>query len=290
MGALVVADLAARFGASAVVGGLTWERSVVDPQPGPRRLEELAHVERLNDAVALAGPDTSGPGGFRFAESHLAGVLGERTVLVDPHPGPAGVAAGLDDACARLGCDLIALVDVGGDVLAHGHEPGLGSPLADSLLLAAAGHLRTPVTAAVWGAACDGELTIDEVLERLAELAAADAMTGVWGTPPDLLERLDAAIAAVPTEASAQALACARGATGVVPIRGGRRTVPRSPVGALTFLFDPQRALERVVPMAAALRDAGSLEDAESILAARGIRTELAFEREIAKAVPQPES
>ncbi|UGS37703.1 hypothetical protein DSM104329_04124 [Capillimicrobium parvum] len=282
MGALVVADLAERFGASAVVGGLTWERRVVDPLPGPRRLDEITGAEPLNDAVALASPETSGPGGFRFAESHLAGVLGERTVLVDPHPGPAGVAAALDDACVQLGCDLVALVDVGGDVLAHGHEPGLGSPLADSLLLAAAAHLRTPTTGAVWGAACDGELTLEEVLERLAELAAGGALTGVWGTPPDLLDRLDAAVAAVPTEASAQAVACARGATGPAPIRDGRRTVPRSPVGALTFIFDPQRALEVAVPMAAALLDAASLEDAESILAARGIRTELAYERRAA--------
>jgi hypothetical protein len=282
VGALVVADLAARFGASAVVGGLTWERRVVDPLPGPRRLDEIQHAERLNDAVALAGPETNGPGGFLFAESHLARVLGERTVLVDPHAGPAGVAAGLDDACAQLGCDLVALVDVGGDVLAHGHEPGLGSPLADSLLLAAAAHLRKPVTAAVWGAACDGELALDEVLERVAELAAADALTGVWGTPPDLLDRLDAAVAAVPTEASAQAVACARGALGPAPIRGGRRTVPRGPVGALTFFFDPRRALEHAVPMARAIRDAASLDDAESILAGMGIRTELAFERRTA--------
>jgi len=36
----------------------------------------------------------------------------------------------------------VVLLDVGGDVLAHGHEPGLGSPLCDAVLLAAAARLQ----------------------------------------------------------------------------------------------------------------------------------------------------
>lgn len=276
----MVADLAARFGAKAVVGGLTWERRVIDPVPGPRRLSELSGAEPINEAVAWATPDTTGPGGFHFAESRLAGVLGERVVLVDPWPGPRRVAAALDDAAARLDADLIALVDVGGDVLAEGHEPGLGSPLADSLLLAAGKHLQTRVVGAVWGSACDGELTLDEVLGRIAALADAGALIGAWGTPPDLLPALDRAIAEVPTEASAMAVACARGRTGIAPIRNGARTVPLSPVGALTFVFDVPRAVDRAAaPMAALLQGADSLDEAEALLQAEGIRSELAYER-----------
>jgi hypothetical protein len=103
--------------------------------PGPRRLDEVSHAELLNDAVALAGPDTSGPGGFLFCESHVARATGQRTVLVDPNPGPRALAGALDDAAAQLGCGRIVLLDVGGDVLAHGDEPGLASPLADAVLL-----------------------------------------------------------------------------------------------------------------------------------------------------------
>jgi hypothetical protein len=277
----VVADLAARFGASAIVGGLTWERRVVDPVPGPRHLDELRNAQPLNAAVAWANADTTGPGDFHFAESRLAGLLGERVLLVDPWPGPRGVAEALDDAAGQLDADLIALVDVGGDVLAEGHEPGLGSPLADSLLLAAGAHLQTPVVGAVWGAACDGELPLDEVLGRIAELAAAEALIGAWGTPPDLLPRLEEAIAAVPTEASAMATACARGSYGTAHIRNGARSVPLSPVGALTFVFDVRRALDsRAAPMAALMQDAGSLEAAEALLQGQGIHSELAYERE----------
>jgi len=98
VGALATAEHARLAGAEAVVGGITWERRPIDPIPGPRRMEELTGHEPLSEAVALAGPETSGPDDLRFAESHMARHLGERTVLVDPNPGPARIAAGLAEA------------------------------------------------------------------------------------------------------------------------------------------------------------------------------------------------
>ncbi len=177
------------------MGGVTWERRPIDPLPGPRRLSEVEGAEALNDAVVLAHPDTSGPGGFRFAESHMARHLGEPIVLVDPHPGPARLAAAIDDAARRLGCDRVALVDVGGDVLGHGDEPGLASPLCDAVLLATALHATVPSVLAVFGPACDGELTPDEVLARIAEVAAAGGLLGAHGMTPAEAGRLEAAVA-----------------------------------------------------------------------------------------------
>jgi hypothetical protein len=280
VGALHAALIAREAGLHAVVGGVTWERRPVDPLPGPRRLDEIDGADALNAHVALAGPDTTGPGGFRFAESHMSAVLGERTVLVDPHGGPAALADGLDDAAARLGCDAIALVDVGGDVLAHGDEPGLASPLCDALLLAAAEHARLPCTGAVFGVGCDGELTPEEVLERLAEVAAAGGSRGAQGITPAHADALEAAVAKVPTEASAMAVRCARGEHGRGPIRDGRRTVPLSPLGAVTFLFDARAAVRSAARLAHAVRDAASLHDAHETLTAMGIRTELRWEQE----------
>ena len=92
----------------------------------------------------------------------MARFLGERTVLVDPNPGPARGRRGAGGRLPRgSAATRSLLVDVGGDVLAHGEEPGLASPLADSILLAAARHLPDDlrVVAAVFGAGCDGELT-----------------------------------------------------------------------------------------------------------------------------------
>jgi hypothetical protein len=286
VGALATAEHARAAGVQAVVGGLTWERRVVDPLPGPRRLSELFDAERLNDAVALAGPDTSGPGAVTFAESHMARFLGERTVLVDPHPGPAQIADGLADAARRLGCDLVALVDVGGDALAHGDEPGLSSPLADALLLAAGRHLQQAgvrVVAGIFGAGCDAELTPAEVLQRIAEVAARGGWLGTAGLAPESVSRLEAAVEHVPTEASAMALRCARGHTGRTTIRQGRRALELGPVGALTFYVDPTIALATAARLADAVADAPSLEEANVILHRLGVRSELDYEIDMAR-------
>jgi hypothetical protein len=280
VGALAVVDLAERLGTPAIVGGLTWERRPIDPLPGPRTLDQADGLhERLNEVVGLAGAETSGPGGFLFAESRMAAVLGTPVLLVDPNPGPRAVAAGLDDAMEHLGCDLVVLLDVGGDVLAHGDEPGLASPLADAVMLAATAHMRTTAVLGVFGAGCDGELTPSEVLERVAEVSMADGLLGAWGLTPDAAPRLEAAIAAVPTEASAMALRCARGWYGTATIRDGRRTVVLGPAGGITFLLDPAAAMASAARLARAVQDAGSLQEAHDILTARGVRTELAYER-----------
>ena len=41
--------------------------------------------------------------------------------------------------------DLIVGIDVGGDILATGNEPGLASPLADSIMLAALSRISTKI-------------------------------------------------------------------------------------------------------------------------------------------------
>jgi hypothetical protein len=282
VGALATAELARLHGTRAVLGGVTWERRAIDARPGPRALAELLDAEPLNDVAALAGPETRTEDGVAFAESRVAGVLGERTLLVDPGPGPGAVAAGLAEATERLDCDLVAMVDVGGDALARGDEAGLASPLCDAILLAAAEPLAAAgprVVGGVFGAGCDGELTVDEVLERMADLAAAGALLGARGLSPAAAQLMEAAVDAVPTEASAQALACARGARGRAEIRGGRRTVERTPVGAITFYFDAPAAVAAAAPLARAVRDATDLEDANRRLHAVGVRTELDLER-----------
>jgi hypothetical protein len=279
VGALAVAEMARSAGMRARVGGVTWERRPVDPLPGPRRIEEIENAEPLHDAAVLAGPETTGPGGFLFAESHMAGVLDEPVLLVDPNGGPRRAAAAHDAAAEAMGCDVVALVVVGGDVLAHGDEAGLASPLCDAVLLAGSRHMRTRTVGAVFGPGCDGELTPSEVLERIAEVATAGGLLGAYGLTPALVRRLEAAVAAVPTEASAQAIECARGAYGRAAIRGGRREVERSPLGAVTFFFDPAVAIATAARMAAAVLDAESLAQADDVLAAAGVRTELEYER-----------
>jgi hypothetical protein len=184
------------------------------------------------------------------------------------------------------------MLDVGGDVLAHGHEPGLASPLCDSIMLAAAAILADPnrrsprdpewdgdVVTAVYGPGCDGELTPEEILERIRGLEEAGALLGAWALTPSACELVESAAQVVPTEASLQAVRCARGERGQTSIRGGRRVVQLTPLGALTFFFDPVKTVASAAPLAAAVAPAVSLEEAHEALGALGVGTELELER-----------
>ena len=200
---------------------------------------------------------------------------------------PGCVAGGLGSVAAKLGADLVVCVDVGGDVLGTGAEPGLASPLCDAVMLAAAAELQrtgTRTVAAVFGPCCDGELTVEELLERLAALGRAGALLGTSSLAGAVADELERAIAQVPTEASAQALRCARGEVGWTTIRAGRRKVFMSPLGALSFYFDPMRAMEEAAPLARAVRGAHSLDQANEALHAAGVRTELDYERSAVEA------
>ena len=283
VGALATAHLCRRLGAHAILGGVTWERLPVDPRPGPRSADEILDARSVAPGVMLAGPHTRTVDGALFAESHMARLLGEDTVLVDVGLGPAGVADGLEHAAATLGVDLIAFVDVGGDVLGDGSEPGLASPLCDAVMLAAAALLQrrgVRVLAGIFGPCCDGELTPEELLDRLALLSADRGLLGIEAIAPDLTDELERAVREVPTEASAQAVRCARGELGLATIRAGRRTVPLSPLGAMTVYFDAQRAVNGIARLARMVLDARDLDHAQDLLGAAGVHTELDYERE----------
>ena len=288
VGALATAEHARIYdGAQPILGGVTWERRPIDPVPGPRAAAEIAGADQIAPAVLLAGPQTKvSDRDVYFAESRMAQVLGERTVLVDVNDGPQTVADGLAVAADKLDRDLIVFVDVGGDLLAQGDEPGLRSPLCDALMLAAAARLGDagrPVLAAIFGIGCDAELTPDEVLARLSDVAAAGGLGGARGLTEPVAQRLEQAMELVPTEASAQAVRAYRGASGQATIRGGTRTLELSPVAALTFYLDVGVTMRTSGRLATALSDAATLEEANAALNALGVRTELDLESEAVK-------
>jgi hypothetical protein len=285
VGALATAELVRLYdGAEPVLGGLTWERRPFDPVPGPRAVAEIADGELLAPAVVLAGPGTHvRDRDVVFAESRMAEFLDEATVLIDINDGPAAVADGLAQAIDELKCDLLVLVDVGGDVIAHGTEPGLRSPLCDAVMLAAGGRLSTagqPVLLGIFGIGCDAELTPEEVLARLARVAAGGGLCGARGLTGPVAERMEAAMQLVSTEASAQAVRAFRGASGLTTIRGGTRTLELTSVASVTFYLDVDITINTAGRLAQAVTSAGSLEEANDALRALGVATELDYERE----------
>jgi hypothetical protein len=287
-GALATAEFVRVYdGAEPVLGGLTWERRPFDPVPGPRSPAEIADAQELAPSVLLAGPDTRlRDRDVVFAESRMAEFLGEPTVLVDIRDGPSAIADGLAQAIAQLRCDLVVLIDVGGDVLAQGDEPGLRSPLCDAMMLAAGARLSAggqPVLLGIFGIGCDAELTPSEVLARVADVATAGGLCGARGLTGPVADRMEAAMELVSTEASAQAVRAFRGASGQATIRGGTRTLELTPVAAMTLYFDVDLTIRAAGRLAQAVADAGSLEEANDALHALGVGTELDYEREAAR-------
>jgi hypothetical protein len=280
VGSLALARHCEGLGTPFVLGGVAWERMPIDPHPGPRPAEQVVGGRRLGNRAVLASPDTATPEGVRFSEAHVAGHLGTETVLIDVSGGAVGAAEGIGAAAAELGCDAALYVDVGGDALALGDEPGLASPLCDAVMLAAALRLAPtlPGVVAVLGAGCDGELTPGEVLERVAALASVGAWTGTWSLTAEIADEVERAALRSGTEASMQVVRCARGEIGLAEIRGGRRHVPLGPLGALAFLFDLEAAAEEL-HLARAVLDSTELEAARATLDDMGVRSELDYER-----------
>lgn len=288
VGALASAELCRIYDAAdPIIGGLSWERRPIDPVPGPRTVDEIAEAEQIAPGVLLAGAHTRvRDREVYFGESRMAGFLGQPTVLVTLDAGPGATAAALTAALEHLGGDLLLFVDVGGDVLARGDEPGLRSPLCDAIMLAAAARLDeagVPVLLGIFGIGCDAELTNREVLDRIALVAAAGGLAGVRGLTEPVAARLEAAMEHVPTEASAQAVRAFRGVTGPVAIRDGEHTLELSPMAALTVYLDVSLAYTAAGDLAQAVCHSGSLLEAAAALERIGVRTELAVEQDAAR-------
>jgi len=283
VGALATARFLEFCGRQFVLGGLSWERSVYDPIPGPRKLCETRQVRSLHPFAWMATAESRTDTGVYFAESKMAAALDQEILLVDINGGVRGVAGGLESALKHLRCDLLVGIDVGGDSLAEGHESGLRSPLADSIMLAAFAELEKHGRPALWGVfgyGSDGELSMGEIERALSRIGAAGGMLGAWALTPAVATELARIIETVPTEASAIPVECFRGAWGERKIRGGERTVKLTPLTTLTFFMAPAVVFETLSAPARAVRASASLEQANDSLHELGIKTELDLERE----------
>ena len=270
------------FGVECVLGGLSWERSVIDPMPGPRKFEEIKNARKLNDVVWYANKETVTTSGVRFAESGVAEVLGAETLLIGIHEGPEAVAEGLLDAAHVLNADLIIGIDVGGDLLAQGGEPGLMSPLADSIMTAALSMLegRISTIMGLFGFGSDGELTQEELERSMKVIAAERGLLGGWGITQDTLTLLEEIISIVPTEANRMPALYAKGEFSDTSIRSGTRPVKLSMASTVTYYFSPGTLYNKISKLARCVRKAKSLEEANEALHSIGVRSELDIEIE----------
>lgn len=267
-------------GVDVILGGVAWERVVVDPQPGPRHFDDIENIDRLNDTVALATDETRTHDGIEFAETNVARHYDEDVVLIDIGGGARGVATGLADACDQLDVDLVVGTDAGGDVLAAGNEPGIKSPLTDAVMLSVLTHLEVDACLGMYGYGSDGELTLDEVTDGIARAAKRDGLLGAWGLTPKIVDELEDLLDVVTTEASRLPVDVARGKLGDATIRDGARSVELTPASTVTFYLDPE-AIAATSDLDEHVAHTESFEAAHEALSSAGYDTELDLERSL---------
>jgi hypothetical protein len=285
VGALAIARFLQFCNLQFVLGGLSWEQPSIDPLPGPRSISEVLSVRKLHRYAWLANSQSRTLQDVRFAESRMAEFLGNDVLLVDINGGVKGVVEGLTEAASNLRTDLFVGVDVGGDSLATGHEPGLRSPLADSMMLAAFARLQEEGHRTLWvvlGYGSDGEMSVEEIEVALSSLARNGGYLGAWGLTQSVVSELEKVIQFVPTEASAIPVRGAKGDTGEVTIREMGTPVKLTVLASVAFFLDPSVVYGTLSLPARAVRDSTSINQANHALRDLGLVTELDFEQTLA--------
>lgn len=282
VGTIPTAKLLENFGVEHVLGGLSWERSVIDRVPGPRNFHETRNARKINDTVWYANQSTITSTGVKFAESRMAEFYGRETLLIDINKGAEAVVRGLLDAADKLDADLIVGIDVGGDAIAFGNEPGIMSPLADAIMTASLSELEKKMRTVmgVFGFGCDGELTMAELETSIRKIASEGGLLGSWGITRHTLKELEKIVEIVPTEASRLPVEAAKGIFDRTAIRSGRKSVAISIISTITFYLSPGVVFEKISRPARTIYECGSLAEANEALHKIGLKTELDYELE----------
>jgi hypothetical protein len=256
---------------------LAWDRLLVDPAPGPRAAADFDGLKRLGLVNHEVLPTSRARPPYGSLLPRLSGELGSHVMLLDPAGGVEGLSQQLRELAWEPPSMLpVYLVDVGGDVLAHGHEEGLSSPVSDAMLLAACHQLDTSVTLLVAGPGLDGELTRDQVHTSLGAFEASKLLA--LGEP-----ETDLALGVLewhPSEATALLVAAARGLVGTAEIRGGGLRVRIDPRSSVVWGLDARKT--RALPLPASVTGSQSLSEVEERL--RGLLGWSELDRERDKA------
>ncbi|MEU5409853.1 DUF1152 domain-containing protein [Nocardia asteroides] len=270
--AVLAHALADQITVSAIMS-FSWDRLLMDPLPGPRT---AAHFDGLVDhgsGLFEVVPSTSLNTGGLSTLPRLAGHTGRPMLLADPEQGTPGLSRQLRRAAAMFDADLLLVVDVGGDILAAGHEPGLRSPLADSLALAAAAATGLPTDVLVTGLGLDGELSIGELEYRLACLGSEHMID----LHPNDIAELDGVWQWHPSEANALLAIAVHGWRGRVESQR-EATIVVDDRSTTVFRIDADRLANDSI--AADLAVAGSLDHAEQLVRARRGISDIDIERD----------
>lgn len=260
-----------------VIMTYSWDRLMIDPLPGPRAATDFVGLRNLAPHILEVVPSTTLIAPAASSLPRLAGDLPARLLLLDPTGGAVGMATQIRAAAEFFGAADIALLDVGGDALTNGDDPGLRSPLADQLSIAAC--VRTGLTTRLLIAApgIDGELPPEVVLARLHALRAEQLP---HLTSSDI-EPIRNVFRWHPSEASGLLAAAASGRRGLVEVRDAGDQVILTATTTALFAADAKAVLETTP--APRLMASQSLVQAETIVREVTGISEISYETEKAR-------
>ncbi|WP_420082091.1 DUF1152 domain-containing protein [Streptomyces sp. JL4002] len=206
LGTLIAARTLTPSADPPVIATYAWERAEVSPLTEPLGERHFAGLSQGAHGAPAFTPDTRPrpPAGSTLPA--LARDLPARLLLLDPADGLAPLARRIGAAAAAAG-GHVRIVDIGGDILTHGDEPGLCSPFGDALTLAACHLSGVPTTVHVAGPGLDGEIDEHTLLGRLRGHGHHDPT-------PAAVPAAARALAWHPSEASALWAAAVLGARG----------------------------------------------------------------------------
>jgi hypothetical protein len=255
------------------VASYSWDRFVLDPAPGPRRAEDFDGLTQHAAGCWEVTRTSRLRSGARSTLTIGAASTDGRWFLLDPYRGAIGVRQQLESVAEAIGADDLVAVDVGGDIVTHCDEPGLRSPLADSLTLAALIGANRTSTVAVAGPGLDGELPASVVEERCRSARATTISLTIehFSAARQMLE-------VHPSEATTLLAAALDGARGTVEIRDSGTELRLTAQSAYAFLL-PSPSAAAINPLARALVGSPSLDEASRTTHTLCGRSELDYER-----------
>lgn len=253
----------------------SWDRVLFDPRPGPRSRDDFDGIYAVGQHNAIiTGMTSSRPPGLSTLPL-TCDELGIHVALLEATGGAVGVEQQLLELITVLGIRSVVVADVGGDILAQGDEPGLRSPLADSVVLAACASLPVPAVVVVVGPGTDGELSASEL--RIQSERAGQLGTAI--VRPEDVRGLHDVFDRHPSESSALVAAAASGMKGLVEMREQGITFELGPAATEVLAFTVTGALS-VNRIARTLIGSRSLDEVEQVLRSLSAPSELERERQ----------
>jgi len=286
IGSLHVYQRVKESGEEPLLGAIVWERSVVDPVPGPIPLEAMINIDPIGWSAALATGESYVIRPFGEVKPQLfrvASKIGEKVLVIDASKGAEGVKEALRSAREILGIEAVIAVDVGGDILARGCEEEIWSPLADAISLAGLATSNVPALVAVHAPGADGELPVNKVLKYISIIASKGGLLGVIGLQKSDVNLLKEILKDAITEASAIPVDAFLGYYGERKIRSKTRIIEVSPIQTVTFLLNAKDVFKfsEIAKEVVGTRGVG---EAKRRLNARCVYTELDLENDLSDA------